>query len=101
MGGSGGEPAPKRKDGPMRTAPAGLAATTVAAEAAKGWGVPVSRLRYVALGGASYHWFAAASDGGRYFLTVGDLRAKPWPAPAPSTTFAGFVPAFAAPAAPL
>src|SRR5258708_10660096 len=35
MGGSGGEPAPRRKDGPMRTAPAGLAATTLAAGVAQ------------------------------------------------------------------
>src|SRR5258708_17679064 len=94
MGGSGGEPAPKRKDGPMRTAPAGLAATTVAAEVAKGWGLPVSRLRYVALGGGSYHWFAAASDGGRYFLTADDLLDKPWLGADPDSTVCGLALAF-------
>ncbi len=78
----------------MRTAPAGLAATTVAAEVAKCWGLPVSRLRYVALGGGSYHWFAAASDGGRYFLTVDDLQDKPWLGADPDSAFCGLRAAF-------
>jgi spectinomycin phosphotransferase len=78
----------------MRTAPAGLAATTVAAEVAKGWGLPVSRLRYVALGGGSYHWVAAASDGGKYFLTVDDLQDKPWLGADPDSAFRGLRAAF-------
>lgn len=78
----------------MRTAPVGLAATTVAAEVAKGWGVRVSRLRYLALGGGSYHWAAAASDGGRYFLTVDDLLDKPWLGEDPDSAFRGLRAAF-------
>ena len=73
----------------MRTAPAGLAATTVAAEVANGWGLPVRTLRYVALGGGSYHWVASVSDGRKYFLTVDDLQDKPWLGADPDSAFRG------------
>jgi len=78
----------------MRTAPVGLAATTVAAEVAKGWGLPVSGLRYVALGGGSYHWVASVSDGRKYFLTVDDLQDKPWLGADPDSAFRGLRAAF-------
>jgi spectinomycin phosphotransferase len=35
-------------------------------------------VRYVAVGGGSYHWIARDRDGGRWFATVDDLDDKPW-----------------------
>src|ERR1022692_1877089 len=35
-------------------------------------------MRYGALGGGSYHWRADTADGRTFFLTVDDLRDKPW-----------------------
>ncbi len=78
----------------MRTAPFGLAAPTVVGEVAIGWGVQVSGLRYVALGGGSYHWVAAAKDGRQYFLTVDDLQDKPWLGADPDSAFRGLRAAF-------
>lgn len=73
----------------MRTAPDGLAAPTVAGEVATGWGLRVTGLRYVALGGGSFHWVAAAKDGRQYFLTVDDLQDKPWFGADPDSAFRG------------
>ena len=47
----------------------------VATAAASGWGLQLSGLRYVALGGGSHHWAATTQDGVTYFLTVDDARA--------------------------
>ena len=35
-------------------------------------------MRYVAVGGGSYHWIVRDRDGGRWFVTVDDLDDKPW-----------------------
>jgi spectinomycin phosphotransferase len=78
----------------VRTAPFGLAASAVAAEVAQGWGLQVSTLRYVALGGGSYHWVAAAGDGATYFITVDDLHNKPWLGADPEVAFRGLRAAF-------
>jgi spectinomycin phosphotransferase len=78
----------------VRTAPVGLAAPTVVGEVATGWGVQVSGLRYVALGGGSYHWVAVAKDGRQYFLTVDDLQDKPWLGADPDSAFRGLRAAF-------
>ena len=78
----------------MLTPPAGLDATTVAEAAARWWGLRVRRLGYVALGAGSYHWQASTGDGGKYFLTVDDLRDKPWLGADPDPVFAGLRAAF-------
>jgi spectinomycin phosphotransferase len=62
---------------------------------AGGWGLPVTGLRYVPLGGGSHHWAAATPDGARYFLTVDDLLDKPWLGASADTAFRGLRAAFA------
>jgi spectinomycin phosphotransferase len=54
----------------------------------------VSSLRYVALGGGSYHWIAGTPEGTNYFLTVDDLQAKPWLGTDPDSVFRGLRAAF-------
>ncbi len=78
----------------MRAPAADLDARAVAEAVTSGWGLAVSGLRYVALGGGSHHWAAAVADGTRYFITVDDLLDKPWLGADPDTTFAGLLAAF-------
>jgi spectinomycin phosphotransferase len=68
----------ERREADVRTPPADLDTTWVATAAASGWGLQLSGLRYVALGGGSHHWTATTQDGVTYFLTVDDLLDKPW-----------------------
>jgi len=76
------------------TPPAGLGTAAVAEAVAGHWGVQVRRLRFVALGAGSYHWLARSRTGARYFLTVDDLRDKPWLGADPEAAFAGLRAAF-------
>jgi spectinomycin phosphotransferase len=69
---------PERKDADVRTPPADLDTTVVTEAAASGWGLQLTALSYVALGGGSHHWTATTPDGVAYFLTVDDLLDKPW-----------------------
>jgi spectinomycin phosphotransferase len=62
----------------VRTPPADLDTKVVADAAASGWGLRLTALSYVALGGGSHHWTATAPDRVTYFLTVDDLLDKPW-----------------------
>ena len=62
----------------VRTPPADLDTKIVAAAAASGWGLRLTGLSYVALGGGSHHWTARTPDSVTYFLTVDDLLDKPW-----------------------
>jgi spectinomycin phosphotransferase len=62
----------------VRTPPADLDTAVVASAAANGWGLRLSGLRYVPLGGGSHHWTAKTQHGVAYFLTVDDLLDKPW-----------------------
>ncbi len=78
----------------MRTPPAGLGEPAVADAVAERWGLRVRRLRYVALGGGSYHWLADAPDGRRFFLTADDLEDKPWLGADPEPAFGGLRAAF-------
>lgn len=78
----------------MRTSPACLPSADVAAAVARDWGVRVGSLRYVALGGGSYHWTAVTPEAGKYFLTVDDLQAKPWLGEDPDSVFDGLRAAF-------
>jgi spectinomycin phosphotransferase len=41
-----------------------------------GWGIDAVELVYAPVGFGSHHWYAAGSDGDRWFLTVDDLDAK-------------------------
>jgi spectinomycin phosphotransferase len=68
----------EREDIDVRTPPADLDTALVVAAAASGWGLRLSCLRYVALGGGSHHWTATTQHGVTYFLTVDDLLDKPW-----------------------
>ncbi len=66
----------------------------MATAVASGWGLHVSGLRYVALGGGSHHWAAATPDAARYFLTADDLHDKPWLGAGADTAFRGLRDAF-------
>jgi spectinomycin phosphotransferase len=61
----------------------------VADAAARGWGLRLTALSYVALGGGSHHWTATTPDGVTYFLTVDDLLDKPWLGTDPESAFLG------------
>jgi len=41
-----------------------------------GWGVAVSSLEYAPVGFGSHHWHVVEAGGGRWFVTVDDLRVK-------------------------
>lgn len=78
----------------MRTPPACLASSLIAAAVTRGWGIQVSSLRYVAVGGGSHHWIASTPEGAKYFLTIDDLRGKPWLGTDPDSVFRGLRAAF-------
>jgi spectinomycin phosphotransferase len=78
----------------VRTFPVGLSEQDLAAAVARFWGVRVGRLRYVPLGGGSYHWVAGTPEGQQYFLTVDDLHDKPWLGADPESVFGGLRAAF-------
>lgn len=78
----------------VRTPAADLDAAAVAAAVASGWGLPVTGLRYVALGGGSHHWAAEVPDSAGYFLAVDDLLDKPWLGAAADAAFRGLRDAF-------
>ncbi|HEY1321153.1 MAG TPA: phosphotransferase [Streptosporangiaceae bacterium] len=77
----------------MRTLPAGLPEQDLVTALSRSWRLAAGRLRYVPEGGGSYHW-AAEADGARYFLTVDDLRSKPWLGAGPDAAFDGLRAAF-------
>jgi spectinomycin phosphotransferase len=60
----------------LRTAPEGLADTSLITALAEGWGLTAIRIEYVPEGGGSYHWRVADDAGRRYFVTVDDLDHK-------------------------
>jgi spectinomycin phosphotransferase len=72
----------------MRSAPDDLREADVRLGLAA-WNLEPTELTYVPVGGGSHHWACRASDGARYFLTVDDLRAKPWLGTDPGTVFDG------------
>jgi spectinomycin phosphotransferase len=75
------------------TPPVGLDEAVVARAADGRWGLQ-GTLRYVAIGAGSYHWLATAQAGTKYFLTVDDLRDKPWLGADPDQVFSGLCAAF-------
>ena len=72
----------------------GLEEQEVIEALAAGWGLQVSRIRYVPVGGGSYHWVAVEAAGGPYFITVDDLRQKGWLGATPEAAFEGLRSAF-------
>jgi spectinomycin phosphotransferase len=43
-----------------------------------GWEIDTTSMRYVPLGGGSYHWQVQAADGCRWFVSATDLDHAPW-----------------------
>jgi spectinomycin phosphotransferase len=58
--------------------PEALEDADVRSELAEGWGVNATEMRYVPLGGGSYHWDVDAADGCRWFVSATDLDHAPW-----------------------
>lgn len=46
-----------------------------------GWEIDTTAMRYVPLGGGSYHWQVEARDGCRWFVSATDLDHAPWLGP--------------------
>jgi len=62
----------------VRDRPDGIDDHEVRDALAAGWGVSNAVVRYMPVGGGSYHWAARAADGTRWFVTVDDLDDKAW-----------------------
>ncbi|MGN6794490.1 MAG: phosphotransferase [Streptosporangiaceae bacterium] len=80
----------------VRTPPADLDTKIVAEAAASDWGLRLTGLSYVALGGGSHHWTARTPGGVTYFLTVDDLLDKPWLGTDAESAFLGLAGTFGA-----
>jgi spectinomycin phosphotransferase len=42
------------------------------------WGLRCEDITYLTLGAGSHHWRAVSADGAAWFVTVDDVRTKPW-----------------------
>src|SRR5271165_253166 len=62
----------------MRDWPAGMREGDLRLALADGWRIGAPDLRYVPVGGGSYHWEVRDGAGPRWFVTVDDLDDKPW-----------------------
>lgn len=62
----------------MRDRPDALEDSDVRSALAEGWAVDAINMRYVPLGGGSYHWDVEAADGRRWFVSATDLDHAPW-----------------------
>ena len=62
----------------MRDRPAGVAERDLVRALADGWGIRAAGLRYVPVGGESYHWVITGDQGEPWFATVDDLDGKGW-----------------------
>jgi spectinomycin phosphotransferase len=62
----------------MLTPPSEVPESLVRAALADGWGIRCANLAYVPLGAGSHHWQGADVDGAAWFVTVDDVRTKPW-----------------------
>jgi len=56
---------------------------------ADGWGIRAAGLRYVPVGGESYHWVITGDQGEPWFATVDDLDGKGWLGRTRPAVFAG------------
>jgi spectinomycin phosphotransferase len=43
-----------------------------------GWALECEEVAYLPLGAGSHHWRTGSDDGGAWFVTVDDVRIKPW-----------------------
>jgi spectinomycin phosphotransferase len=62
----------------VKSRPAGLDDSEVVLAVAEGWGVVASSAEHLAVGFGSYHWIVTSQGQQRFFVTVDDLRTKPW-----------------------
>jgi spectinomycin phosphotransferase len=77
--------------------PLDLAEHDIVSALSRSWGLRVGPLRYLQVGGGSYHWTTEDDAGHRYFLTVDDLTTKPWLGSDEDSTFSGLLVAYATP----
>jgi spectinomycin phosphotransferase len=68
----------------VRLAPLDLDPARLVDALRDGWGVRVTALEYVAIGGGSHHWRGTTSGGERLWLSVDDLQDKPFLGSAPA-----------------
>lgn len=62
----------------MKERPESLTDEDVRVGLADGWEIAPTAMRYVPLGGGSYHWDVATADGSRWFVSATDLDRAPW-----------------------
>ena len=62
----------------MRDRPDALEDRDIRSALAAGWEIDTTTMRYVSLGGGSYHWQVQAADGCRWFVSATDLDHAPW-----------------------
>ncbi|MDQ7909553.1 phosphotransferase [Phytohabitans sp. ZYX-F-186] len=67
----------------MNTPPHELAEARLASALTAGWGLAVASLAYRPVGFGSHHWELVDAGGGRWFVTVDDLRTKRYAAGEP------------------
>jgi spectinomycin phosphotransferase len=78
----------------VRAAPDGLETAEVVDALRDGWAIDAADVEYAPVGGGSYHWHVADSDGRRVFATVDDLDQKTWLGDTRDSSFAGLRDAF-------
>jgi spectinomycin phosphotransferase len=62
----------------VRDRPAGVGERELRLALAEGWRIDAAAMRYVAVGGGSYHWAVRDGAGRCWFVTVDDLDDKAW-----------------------
>jgi spectinomycin phosphotransferase len=62
----------------MLTPPSEVGEGAVRAGLESGWGMRVAGLDHVPLGAGSHHWAASDAGGVAWFVTLDDVRTKPW-----------------------
>ena len=75
----------------MRDRPTGLREHDLRLALAEGWRIDVAGLRYVPVGGGSYHWVVRDAAGRRWFVTADDLDDKAWLGPTRPAVMVGLV----------
>lgn len=78
----------------MYAEPRDLDRQALVASLADGWGLRVDALEYCPVGFGSHHYIAQDVDGLRWFVTVDDLRSKPWLSTDPDVAFGELASAF-------
>jgi len=62
----------------MLTPPSEIGEGALRAGLESGWGMRVEALDHLPLGAGSHHWAASGAGGGEWFVTLDDVRTKPW-----------------------